>query len=175
LKFTPAELDGAYIIDIERIEDERGFFARVFCTRELRKHKLDPRVVQCNISWNKKSGTLRGLHYQAAPDEETKIVRVTRGAIWDVIVDLRPDSPTFEKWTGVKLSARNRRMLYIPKGFAHGFITLTNNTEVFYWMGHPHKDRAACGVKWNDPTFKIKWPIKPAVISKKDRQLPKWR
>jgi len=174
LIFTPAELDGAYVIDLEPKTDERGFFARAFCEEELRAHGLESRVAQCNVSWNEKRGTLRGMHYQAAPHEETKIVRCTRGAIWDAIVDLRPSSSTYMKWTAVELDEENRRMLYIPRGFAHGFITLTDGAEVFYWMGDPYVPDTARGVAWNDPTFGIEWPLEPAVMSDADRGHPVW-
>jgi dTDP-4-dehydrorhamnose 3,5-epimerase len=174
LIFTPAGLDGAFVIDIQPINDERGFFARAFCEGEMRAHGLEPHVAQGNISFNEKRGTLRGMHYQAAPHEETKIVRVTRGAIWDAIVDLRPDSGTYRKWTAVELSADNRRMLYVPRGFAHGFITLTDGTEVFYLMGSPFEEGTARGVAWNDPGLGIQWPMEPVVISDADRNHPNW-
>lgn len=172
--FTPLELDGAYVIDLEPNTDERGFFARAFCEDEVRAHHLETHVAQCNISFNDKRGTLRGLHYQAAPHEETKIVRVTRGAIWDAIVDLRRDSRTYKKWLAVELSEDNRRMLYVPRGFAHGFITLTDGAEVFYMMGNPFVPGAARGVAWNDPQFSIEWPMQPLVMSEADRNRPPW-
>ena len=172
--FTPAELEGAYVIDLQLHADERGFFARVFCEEEMLAHGLASHVAQCNVSWNEKRGTLRGLHYQAAPHEETKIVRCTRGAIWDAIVDLRPDSPTYKRWTAVELNEDNRRMLYIPRGFAHGFITLTDGAEVFYWMGDPYAPGSARGVAWNDPAFSIAWPLEPIVISDGDRNHPRF-
>lgn len=167
--FTPAELDGAYVIEVEPKVDERGFFARAFCEEEMRAHGLEPHIAQCNISWNEKRGTMRGLHYQAAPHEETKIVRCTRGAIWDVIVDLRS-----KRWMGIELNEDNRRMLYIPRGFAHGFITLTDGAEVFYWMGDAYVPGSARGVAWNDPAFGIRWPVEPVVISEEDRNHPRW-
>ncbi|MCK5398353.1 MAG: dTDP-4-dehydrorhamnose 3,5-epimerase family protein, partial [Thermoplasmata archaeon] len=132
--FTETRLKGAFIIDIEPIEDDRGFFARSWCRNEFEKHGLNPDLVQCNISFNKKKGTLRGMHYQTAPHEESKLVRCTRGSLFDVIIDLREDSGTYKKWFGIELSAENRRMIYMPGGFAHGFQTLEDNTEVFYQM-----------------------------------------
>lgn len=167
--FTPAELEGAYVIDLEPHVDERGFFARAFCEEEMRAHGLESHVAQCNISWNEKRGTLRGLHYQAPPHEETKIVRCTRGSIWDVIVDLRS-----KRWMGIELSEDNRRMLYIPRGFAHGFITLTDGAEVLYWMGDAYVPGGARGVAWNDPTFAIVWPMEPLVMSEADRNHGSW-
>lgn len=172
--FTPAEVEGAYVLDIEPRTDERGFFARTFCEEEMRAHGLEPHVAQCNVSFNEKRGTLRGLHYQAAPHEETKIVRCTRGAIWDAIVDLRPSSPTYRKWIAVELSEGNRRMLYVPRGFAHGFITLTDRAEVFYLMGSPFVPGTARGVAWNDPALGIRWPMEPVVMSEGDRNHPRW-
>src|SRR5438128_11338283 len=132
--FIEIQLQGAYIIEPEKLEDERGFFARSWCEREFAAHNLNPRTAQCNISFNRKTGTLRGMHYQTAPHAEAKLVRCTRGAIYDVIIDLRPNSPTFKQWVAVELTAKNRRMLSIPEGFAHGFQTLMDNTEVFYQM-----------------------------------------
>ncbi|HEX2123212.1 MAG TPA: dTDP-4-dehydrorhamnose 3,5-epimerase [Thermoanaerobaculia bacterium] len=172
--FTETELAGAFVIDVEPLADERGFFARTFCEDELRARGLDAHIAQCNLSWNRARGTLRGLHYQAAPNEETKIVRCTRGAIWDVIVDLRPDSATHNRWFAVTLTADNRKMLYVPRGFAHGFITLADDTEVFYEMGTAYVAGAARGVPWNDPAFAIEWPIAPAVISERDRSYERW-
>jgi dTDP-4-dehydrorhamnose 3,5-epimerase len=172
--FTPGELDGAYLIDLQPHADERGFFARTFCEEEMRAHGLESHVAQCNVSWNEKRGTLRGLHYQAAPHEETKIVRCTRGAIWDVIVDLRTESRTYRTWMAVELNEDNRRMLYVPHGFAHGFITLSDGAEVFYWMGSPFVPGTARGVAWNDPQFGIAWPIEPVVMSEADRAHRRW-
>lgn len=172
--FTPVELDGGYVIDIDPKTDERGFFARTFCEDEMRAHGLEPHVAQCNVSFNEKRGTLRGMHYQAAPHEETKIVRVTRGAIWDAIVDLRRDSRTYLRWFAVELNEDNRRMLYVPRGFAHGFITLSDGAEVFYWMGNPFVPGTARGVAWNDPALGIRWPMEPVVMSEADRNHPRW-
>ncbi len=176
MKFERLDVDGAYVINIEANPDERGFFARAFCQEEMRAHGLEPFVPQCNISFNEKSGTLRGLHYQVSPHEETKIVRVTRGAIWDVIVDLRRDSRTYKKWAAVELDEDNRTMLYVPRGFAHGFVTLTPRAEVFYMMGTPFVKGAKRGVAWDDPAFGIKWPFerRPDVISPEDDNHPRW-
>lgn len=173
VRFTETIVQGAYIVDIEPIEDERGFFARAWCQDEFGERGLCSTFVQCNISWNTKQGTLRGMHYQAEPYQETKLVRCTRGAIYDVVVDLRPDMSTFKKWAAVELSADNRRMLYVPEGVAHGFQTLTDDTEVFYLMSvffHPECSR---GVRWDDPAFGIRWPgHDDRIISSKDKSYP---
>lgn len=168
--FQETNLKGVYIIEPERIEDERGFFARTWCKQEFQKCGINPNLVQCNISFNRKKGTLRGMHYQAAPCEEAKLVRCTTGAICDVIIDLRPDSETFKQWVMVELTAENRKMLYIPEGFAHGFLTLKDSTEVFYQMSEYFAPEYARGVRWNDPAFRINWPEKVVVISEKDKQ-----
>jgi dTDP-4-dehydrorhamnose 3,5-epimerase len=167
--FTETTLAGAYVIDLEKIEDERGFFTRSWCEREFSAHGLDSKLVQCNVSFNKKRGTLRGLHYQAAPHEETKLVRCTRGSLFDVIVDLRKDSPTFLKWCGVELTAANYRMLYVPKRFAHGFQTLEEDTEIFYQMSDFFHQEAAGGIRWDDPSLSVAWPTADRTISKKDQ------
>jgi len=169
MKFIESELKGAFIVDPELLEDERGFFARTWCRKEFEQHGLNPNLVQCNISFNRQKGTLRGMHYQASPFKETKIVRCTMGAIYDVIIDLKPDSKKFMCWTAVELSAENRKMIYIPEGFAHGFQTLVDNTEVFYQMSEFYASEYACGVRWNDPKFNIKWPDGVRIISAKDR------
>ena len=166
--FTETPLKGAYIIEPERIEDERGFFARSWCVEEFKKHGLNPNLVQCNISFNKKKGTLRGMHYQAAPHEEAKLVRCTKGALYDAIIDLRGDSPTFKHWFGVELTAENRKALYIPEGFAHGFQTLEDNTEVFYQMSEFYHPECSRGVRWDDPAFGIEWPTSQITVSPKD-------
>src|ERR1044071_9252916 len=168
--FTETTLKGAFIIDIEPREDERGFFARSWCEDEFKSHGLNPRLAQCNISFNKKRGTLRGMHYQVAPYAETKLVRCTMGAIYDVIIDLRPQSPTFLRHIGVELTAENHRMLYIPEGFAHGFQTLADNTEITYQMSEFYAPNYAGGVRWSDPAFGIQWPEEVSVISAKDRE-----
>ena len=170
--FEETRLGGAFIIDAEPHKDDRGFFARTWCQQEFERHGLNPRLVQCNISFNLKKGTLRGMHYQEAPCEEAKLVRCTMGSICDVIVDLRPDSPTFRKHATVTLSAENRRMLYIPEKFAHGFITLEDNTEVFYQMSEFYSQESARGIRWNDPLFGIRLPLEVAVISERDRDYP---
>lgn len=175
LIFAEIELNGAFLIEPERIEDKRGFFARSWCKREFDQHGLKTEFVQCNISFNRKRGTLRGMHYQSAPYEETRLVRCTKGAIYDVIIDLRPDSQTFLEWFSIELTEDNRKMLYIPEGFAHGFLTLKDNTEVFYQMSKFYAPGHAKGVRWNDPAFNIMWPIDVKVISQKDKKIPDFR
>lgn len=168
--FTETKLKGAFIIEIEPREDERGFFARSWCEDEFQQHGLNTRLVQCNISYNKKRGTLRGMHYQIAPFAETKLVRCTMGAIFDVIVDLRRDSPTYMQWISVELTAENRRALYVPDEFAHGFQTLTDNTEVFYQMSEFYHAECSRGIRWDDPAIGIAWPLQDQVIlSGKDK------
>lgn len=167
--FTETKLRGAYIIELERRSDERGFFARAFDQEAFAARGLNPAIVQCNISYSRLRGTLRGMHFQAAPHAETKLIRCTAGAVYDVIIDLRPDSPTFCQWIGVELSAENRRLLYVPEGFAHGLQTLADDTEVFYQMGAPYVAEAARGVRYNDPTFGIIWPLPVTVISDRDQ------
>jgi len=168
MKFIESKFKGAFIIEPERLDDERGFFARIFCREEFEAHGLNPNLVQCSISFNKKKGTLRGMHYQIAPHEETKLVRCTLGAIHDVIIDLRPDSPTRKKWMAVDLTAENRRILYVPKGMAHGFLTLEDNTEVSYQMSEAYHAGSARGVRWDDPAFGIQWPGEPVFLSQRD-------
>jgi len=169
LKFTETELKDAYIIEPELLTDERGFFARSWCQKEFTEFGLNANLVQCNISFNPKKGTLRGMHYQAKPYEEAKLVRCTMGAIYDVIIDLRPESSTFKQWVAVELTAENRKMLYIPEDMAHGFQTLVDNTEVFYQMSEFYHSESATGLRWDDPEFKIEWLIKEdLVISEKD-------
>jgi dTDP-4-dehydrorhamnose 3,5-epimerase len=170
--FTETKLKGAFIIEPERLEDDRGFFARSWCQREFEAHGLNPRLVQCSISYNKSRGTLRGIHYQTAPYEESKLVRCTSGSIYDVIIDLRPQSPTFRQHVGLVLTARNHKMLYVPEGFGHGFLTLEDNTEVFYQMSEFYSADHAKGVRWNDPAFGIEWPLAPSTMSDQDRSCP---
>jgi dTDP-4-dehydrorhamnose 3,5-epimerase len=170
--FTETKLRGAYVIEPEKFKDERGFFARTFCVSEFEKHSLNSRLVQCNISFNSKKGTLRGMHYQKPPCAEAKLVRCTRGAIYDVIVDLRLDSRTFKGHYGIRLDADNRRMLYIPEGAAHGFLTLEDNTEIFYQMSEFYSPQHAAGFRWNDAMFNIEWPMEPVVISERDNSYP---
>lgn len=173
--FEETDLPGAYVVNAELHRDERGFFARTWCRREFEEHGLNPRLVQCNMSFNGKRGTLRGMHYQKAPYEEAKLVRCTMGAICDIIVDLRPDSPAYRRHFAVTLSAENRKMLYIPEKFAHGFITLADNTEVFYQMSEFYSQESARGFRWNDPFFDIRLPLDVAVISERDRSYPDFR
>jgi dTDP-4-dehydrorhamnose 3,5-epimerase len=173
LKFTETELKDAYIIEPELLTDERGFFARSWCQKEFTERGLNPNLVQCNISFNLKKGTLRGMHYQAKPHEEAKLVRCTMGAIYDVIVDIRPESPTFKQWVAVKLTAENRKMLYIPEDMAHGFQTLVDNTEVFYQMSEFYHSESATGLRWDDPVFGIEWKKQQnLIISDKDLSYP---
>jgi dTDP-4-dehydrorhamnose 3,5-epimerase len=171
--FSETNLKGAFLIEPERKEDQRGFFARTWCCEEFEDHGLNPTLVQCSLSFNKKKGTLRGMHYQAAPFEETKLVRCTKGEIFDAIIDLRPDSETFKKYFGVILSEDNRLMLYIPPGFAHGFQTMTDNTEIFYQMGQIYSPEHSRGVRWNDPAFGIQWPAADErIIIDRDSNYP---
>jgi len=170
--FTETGLKGAYIIDINKLADDRGYFARTFCKNEFDKVGLEPNIAQTNMSFNPKKGTLRGMHYQVSPYEETKLVKCTSGAIYDIIIDLRKDSPTYFKWIGVELSEDNNRMLYVPKDFAHGFITLADNTAIQYMVSQFYAPGAEKGIKWDDPKFNIHWPIDIAVISEKDNTHP---
>ena len=166
--FTETSLKGAFIIKIEKLLDERGFFARTFEKKQLREYGLDTQLLECNISFNKLKGTIRGMHYQIKPYEESKLVRCTHSKIFDVIIDLRPKSETYRNWFGVELTADNYKMVYVPKGFAHGFQTLKNDTEVFYQMSDSFNPKYARGIRWNDKTIGINWPLKPTKISKKD-------
>lgn len=167
--FHQTALIGAYIIDVEKIADDRGFFARSWSKQEFAEHGLDADLVQCNVSFNMKRGTLRGMHYQIPPFAESKLVRCTRGKIYDVIVDIRPRSPSFLKWIGVELSEENHKTLFVPKGFAHGFQTLTDNSEVFYQMSTVYSPDHARGFRWDDLTVGIHWPLEISMISPKDR------
>ncbi len=169
MRFSPTPLVGAYLIDLEKRGDDRGFFARVFCEREFAQHKLVTNFVQVNTSLSAERGTLRGMHYQLPPASETKLVRCVRGALYDVIVDLRPGSPSFGKWFGAELTAENRTMMYVPKGFAHGFVTLTDATEAFYFVDEFYAPEQERIVRWNDPKFGITWPIAPTNQSDKDK------
>jgi len=173
MKFTELALPGAHLIEVEPIYDSRGFFARSWCTSEFQAQGLVSNFVQSNISYNQQKSILRGLHYQAEPHGEVKIVRCTQGVIFDVLVDLRPHSPTFKKWIGYELSAQNRRMLYLPEGIAHGFQTLTPESEVFYQMSQFYNPTAARGVRWDDPALGISWPDPThPVLSERDRTFP---
>jgi len=170
--FVETPLSGAYVIEIEKHEDERGFFARSWCEREFADKGLDPHLVQCNVSFNKRKGTLRGLHYQIVPHGEVKLVRCTKGSLYDVIVDLRKESPTFLKWFAAELTAGNHKMLYIPRLFAHGFQTLEDDTEIFYQMSEFYEPTASRGIRWNDPRLGINWPDVGRVMSQKDQVYP---
>lgn len=172
MTYEETELPGAYVIGLTKHGDTRGFFARVFCRREFQKHGLVHEFVQVNNSLSEQRGTLRGMHYQLAPHAETKLVRCVRGALYDVILDLRPQSPTFGRSFGLELSAENRLMLYIPKGFAHGFVTLTESVEAIYLSDEYYAPEAERIVRWNDPCFSISWPMAPATVSDKDRNAP---
>jgi dTDP-4-dehydrorhamnose 3,5-epimerase len=171
MKFSETELSGAFLIDPELLEDERGFFARTCCRKEFEQHGLNPDWVQCSISYNKCKGTLRGMHYQVAPNAEAKLVRCTMGAIYDVIIDLRTESKTFMQWISVELTAENRKMIFIPEGFAHGFQTLVDNAEVFYQMSSFYDPESTRAVRWNDPQFKIRWPEANRTMSEKDQKI----
>jgi dTDP-4-dehydrorhamnose 3,5-epimerase len=170
--FTETPLTGAYLIDLEKRGDERGFFARAFCEREFASHGLVTHFVQINNSLSARQGTLRGMHYQLAPKAETKVVRCIRGALYDIILDLRDGSPTFGQNFGAELTAENRRMMYVPKGFAHGFFTLADDTEAFYLVDESYAPESERGIRWDDPRFAIRWPAQPNVISDKDRNFP---
>ncbi len=172
--FTQTNLKDVYVVELEKREDQRGFFARAWCQREFEEHGLVARVVQTNVSYNKDKGTLRGMHYQVAPYAETKLVRCTQGAIFDVVIDLRPDSPTFKRWLGVELTGQNYRMLYVPEGFAHGFQTLADQTEVTYQVSQFYTPGAERGVRYNDPAFGIEWPLPIQSISEKDKSWPNY-
>lgn len=170
--FTELRLRGAFLLEQERRLDERGYFARIWCQREFEEHGLDPRLVQASISYNRTAGTLRGMHYQAAPAQESKLVRCTRGAIYDVIVDLRPASPTYLRWLGVELRADDGRALYVPADFAHGFLTLDDRTEVSYFISEFFAPELGRGVRWDDPALGIEWPAPVRVMSARDREWP---
>ena len=169
MKFIPLRLSGAFLIEPEPMVDERGSFARSFCRQEFQERGLNPHLEQCSISFNHKKGTLRGMHFQKPPFEEAKIVRCTQGKIFDVIIDLRRKSLSYKQWEGVTLSAENRHQLYIPEGFAHGFQTLEDNTEVFYQISSAFVPGQSSGVRWNDPAFEIPWPLEVSMISSKDQ------
>ena len=172
MTFHETKIPGVFEIHLEPKRDDRGFFARSWCQREFKDHGLDPNLAQCSISYSTQRGTLRGLHYQAAPFPETKLVRCTQGAIYDVVLDLRPQSGTFRDWIAVVLTAENRNMVYVPKGCAHGFLTLKDDTEVFYQMSEFYNAESARGVRWDDPAFRIVWPEKVRVISERDQSYP---
>lgn len=172
MKFSPATLSGVWIIDPELREDERGFFARTYCENEFAGHKLNTNWPQCNLTLTRKRGMVRGLHYQTEPKPEIKLIRCATGAVFDVVVDVRRESPSFGRWEGIELTADNRRLLYVPVGFAHGFQCLTDNCELFYQMSEFYVPNLARGVRWNDPQIGIKWPIAEAKLSERDQTLP---
>ncbi|MDT7604819.1 MAG: dTDP-4-dehydrorhamnose 3,5-epimerase [Acidobacteriota bacterium] len=166
--FTETKLKGVFVIELKRFEDERGFFAQTFSAKEFAEHGLNPPVAECNTSLNLRRGTMRGLHFQSPPYAQAKLVRCTAGAVYDCVIDLRPDSTTFKQWTAVELTAQNYLQLYVPEGFAHGFLTLADASEVFYQVSEVYAPHSAGGVRWNDPTFQIEWPIAVEVINERD-------
>ena len=170
--FNELEISGVFHVEQELHRDDRGFFARIWCQEEFKGRGLNDQLVQCSVSFNAKKGTLRGMHYQVAPYREAKLVRCSHGAIYDVAVDLRPESPTFKRHVGAELSEQNRKMLYVPEGFAHGFITLRDQTEVLYHISEFWSPAHARGVRWNDPAFGIEWPAQPEIIADRDRDYP---
>jgi len=173
--FHETQLAGAYIIEIEKHSDSRGFFARSFCRKEFERHGLNPNVRQANISYSKSRGTLRGLHYQVQPQAEAKLVRCTAGSIFDVIVDIRPESPSYNQWLGTELKAKDHTMIYVPEGFAHGYLTLMDHTEIMYQVSEFYAPGAEQGIRWDDPYFAIEWPeVETLVVSKKDQEWPMW-
>ena len=172
MTFTESRIAGAWIIDVREVRDDRGLFATTWLPGEFTSRGLDPNLAQCNLAFNHKRGTLRGMHFQNAPHGQAKIIRCTRGALLDVIVDLRPESPTWRQWDAVELTADTRRMLYMPTGIAHGYLTLTDGTEAYYHASTPWAPEAESGVRWNDPAFGIAWPFEPVVISEKDASWP---
>lgn len=174
MKFTPGTIDGVWLIDLEPRADERGFFARTWCQKELESQGLSTRIAQANTGFSPRRGTLRGMHYQDAPDAEVKLIRCTRGAVYDVIVDLRPDSPTHCAWMGVELSARNGRSLYAPEGCAHGYLTLEDDSEVLYFASQFYAPASARGVRYDDPAFGIAWPGSIELVSAQDRAWPNY-
>lgn len=175
MKFVATSLDGAHVVELEPHQDERGYFARTFCREEFARHGLKSEFAQCSVSLNRRRGTLRGMHYQIRPHQEAKLIRCSRGRMLDVIVDLRSESPSFKQWLAVELSADNGRMIYVPGGFAHGFLTLADDTEVVYQISEAHHPESARGFRWNDPAFGIAWPEPVQVISDRDRDYPDFR
>ncbi len=172
MRVTKTRVPGVFVIELEPIEDERGFFARTWCAEEFRHHRLNADLAQCSVSFNRNRGTLRGMHYQVDPWAETKLVRCTSGAIYDVALDLRPDSPAYRQWVGVELTARNHLGLYIPEGVAHGFQTLADDSEVFYQISVPYHPESGRGVRWNDPAFGVRWPLAEPQLSERDASYP---
>jgi dTDP-4-dehydrorhamnose 3,5-epimerase len=175
MKFTPTEIADVFVVELEKREDDRGFFARGFCQREFEEHGMVSQVVQANISYNKYKGTLRGMHYQVSPYEETKFLRCTKGAVYDVIIDMRPESLSYMKWFGVELTDKNYKMLYVPRNFAHGFQTLEDETEVMYLVSEFYAPQSERGVRFDDPAFNIQWPLEVAQISEKDAAWPNYQ
>jgi len=175
MRFIPMEVEGAWIVQPERLEDERGWFARAFCSAEFKAHGLETRWVQANVSLSRSAYTLRGLHYQKPPHEEAKLVRCLRGRLWDVVADLRPGSPTFGRWAAVELTPDNLQWVYVPKGCAHGFLTLEPDSEAFYLVSSAYAPQAEAGVRWDDPLFSIQWPAEPRVLSVKDQSWPRFQ
>ncbi|MFN2498992.1 MAG: dTDP-4-dehydrorhamnose 3,5-epimerase [Pyrinomonadaceae bacterium] len=172
MKFTETVLKGAFVIDLQLMEDERGFFARSWCKQEFVAQGLNANLAQCSLSYNQKRGTLRGLHYQAKPYAEAKVVWCITGAIYDVIVDLRPNSSSYKEWMGIELKAAVRKILYVPEGFAHGFQTLEDNTEVLYQISEPYQPEYSRGLRWDDPAFQFRWPLPERIISARDKAFP---
>lgn len=170
--FSELELKGAYIIEPKPLTDERGFFARIFCRQEFAKYALNPCIAQCDISFNRRKGTIRGMHYQITPYQEAKLLSCIKGSIYDVIIDLRKDSATFLKWEAVYLNEKNRQMLYIPEGFAHGFQTLQDNTEIYYQISEYYHPECSRGLRWNDPKLAIPWPLSEKIVSRRDDSFP---
>jgi dTDP-4-dehydrorhamnose 3,5-epimerase len=175
MRFNETPLPGAYLIDLEKRSDERGFFARLFCEEEFKNQGLESRFIQANNSLSTQKGTLRGLHYQLEPMAESKLVRCTKGSLYDLILDLRPTSPTFGRSFGATLSAENRLMMYVPKGFAHGFLTLEDNSELLYFVSQTYSKELERGIRWNDPRFNMKWPDTPRVVSERDQAHPDFK
>ena len=170
--FSESTLPGVYLVDMDRLADERGFFARSYCADEFAAQGLGPELRHCSVSYNARKGTLRGMHYQGAPHEEHKLVRCTAGAIFDVVVDVRRQSRHYLRWFGTQLTADNRRSLFIPAGFAHGFVSLTDDTEIYYMISVPHAPQFSHGLRWSDPALAIEWPVTPTVISARDAAYP---
>jgi len=175
MEFTELKLKGAFLVSVKKIEDNRGYFGRAWCRDEFAKHGLNPNMLQLNVGFSHKKGTLRGMHYQEKPHEEAKFIRCTRGAIYDVIVDLRPDSPTHKQWFGIELTQDNGTMLYAPEGFAHGYQTLTDDADFYYLTSAAYASGAAKGARYNDQAFGIQWPLPPSIISEPDQKWPDYR
>jgi dTDP-4-dehydrorhamnose 3,5-epimerase len=172
MNFLPTNLAGAFLLEVQPLVDERGSFARTWCVREMAAHGLVGEIAQCSLSTNKRAGTVRGMHFQRTPHEEVKLVRCQRGAIFDVIIDLRPGSPSYRRWQGFELTADDHRTLYVPRGFAHGFQTLTDDTEIFYQISEFYVPEASAGVRWDDPAFRVAWPLPISTIADKDNRWP---